>query len=53
MHDLINTDAIRLWVQNIVDPYIQQMEFGDTNAYTLEEGIVTVVDVCYAQNMHE
>ena len=35
--DLINTDAIRLWVQNIVDSYIQQMEFDDTETMSVEE----------------
>ena len=31
------TKAIRLWVQNLVDSHLQQMEFEDTETMSIEE----------------
>lgn len=31
------TKAIRLWVQNLVDSHLQQMEFEDTETMSVEE----------------
>ena len=34
---LDTTAAIRLWVQNLVDSHLQQMEFEDTETMSIEE----------------
>ena len=35
--ELNTTAAIRLWVQNLVDSHLQQMEFEDTETMSIEE----------------
>ena len=35
--ELDTTAAIRLWVQNLVDSHLQQMEFEDTETMSIEE----------------
>ena len=35
--DLNSTAAIRLWVQQIIDHHIQQMEFEDSETISIEE----------------
>jgi hypothetical protein len=35
--ELNNTTAIRLWVQQLIDQHIQQMEFEDSETISIEE----------------
>lgn len=35
--DLDSTAAIRIWVQNLVDSHLQQMEFEDTETMSIDE----------------
>lgn len=37
MPELDNTSAIRLWVQQLIDLRIQQMELEDTETMSIEE----------------
>lgn len=36
--DLDTMASIRLWVQNIIDSHMQQMEFEDTETMSIDEG---------------
>ena len=35
--ELDTTAAIRIWVQNLVDSHLQQMEFEDTETMSIDE----------------
>ena len=35
--DLDSTAAIRIWVQNLVDSHLQQIEFEDTETMSIDE----------------